>query len=74
MGIATGILVYVLCWWVIWFMVLPFGIKTQEEDGKVVKGSVKSAAVSPRILKKMAATTVISALVWGVIFYLIETV
>ena len=73
MNVVTGIMVYILCWWMIWFMILPLGIKTQAEAGEVVPGSVKSAAVNPRILKKMAATSIIAALVWGVIFYFIET-
>lgn len=73
MGFTTGLLVYVLCWWMVWFMVLPFGIKTQEEDGKVVPGTPKSAPVKPRILLKMGVTTVIAGLVWAVIFYLVET-
>ncbi len=73
MGITTGILVYLLTWWMIWFMILPIGVKTQQEQGEDVAGTVKSAPVNPLILKKMAATSVIAALVWGVIFYLIET-
>ncbi len=74
MTIATGLLVYILCWWLIWFMILPIGIVTQEESGeKIVKGTVKSAPVRPRLFRKVVATTIVSALVWGVIFYLIET-
>ena len=74
MTIATGLLVYVLCWWLVWFMFLPIGIVTQEESGeKIVKGTVKSAPVRPRLLLKVVATTIVSALVWGVIYYLIET-
>ncbi|MEE8295545.1 MAG: DUF1467 family protein [Sphingomonadales bacterium] len=73
MGIITGLLVYVLTWWMIWFMILPIGVKTQEEKGEGIPGTPKSAPVNPLILKKMAATSVVAALVWGVIFYLIET-
>ncbi len=74
MTIATGLLVYVLCWWLVWFMFLPIGIVTQEESGEeIVKGTVKSAPVRPRLLLKVVATTIVSALVWGVIYYLIET-
>ena len=55
-------------------MLLPIGIVTQEESGeKIVKGTVKSAAVKPRLLMKAGATTIITGLVWGVIYYLIET-
>ena len=74
MGIATGIMVYVICWWLIWFMVLPIGVVTQEEsDEDVVPGTVKSAPVKSRLGIKALATTVVAALVWGVIYYLIET-
>lgn len=73
MGITTGILVYILTWWMIWFMILPIGVRTQHENGEGVPGTPKSAPVNPLILKKMAATSIVAALVWGVIFYLIET-
>ena len=74
MTIATGLLVYILCWWLVWFMLLPIGITTQQESGeKIVKGTVKSAAVKPRLLKKALATTIVAGLVWGIIYYLIET-
>lgn len=73
MGVTTSILVYVLTWWMIWFMVLPIGVKTQDEQGETIQGTSKSAPVKPLILKKMAATSIVAALVWGVIFYLIET-
>jgi len=73
MGITTGILVYLLTWWMIWFMILPIGVKTQEEKGEDIPGTPKSAPVNPLILKKMAATSVVAALVWGVIYYLIES-
>lgn len=73
MGVTTGILVYIITWWMVWFMVLPIGVKTQGEKGESILGTPKSAPVKPMILKKMAATSVVAALVWGVIFYLIET-
>ncbi len=73
MGLTTAILVYVMSWWMIWFMILPIGIRTQEEEGEVVPGTPKSAPVNPRILKKMLATSIVAALVTGVIYYLAET-
>ncbi|MCH8347934.1 MAG: DUF1467 family protein [Proteobacteria bacterium] len=74
MTFVTGLMVYVICWWLIWFMILPIGIVTQQESGeKIVKGTVKSAPVRPRLLMKALATTIVTGLVWGVIYYLIET-
>ncbi len=74
MGIATGLMVYIVVWWLIWFMALPIGVVTQEEAGEdIVPGTVKSAPQKPRLRLKAIGTTVVAALVWGVIYYLIDT-
>ena len=74
MGIATGIMVYIIVWWLIWFMVLPIGVVTQEEAGEdIVPGTIKSAPKKPMLRMKAAGTTFVAALVWGVIYYLIDT-
>lgn len=73
MTLWMGLIVYSLCWWMIWFMLLPIGIRTQAEEGKVVPGTPKSAPVKPMLWKKAGATTVIAALVTGLIYYLIVT-
>lgn len=73
MQIATGILVYFMCWWMVWFILLPIGMRTQEEEGDVVPGTPKSAPAEgrARLLKKLGATTVLAAVLWGVYFYFI---
>ena len=74
MGWVTGIMVYIIVWWLVWFMALPIGVVTQEEAGDdIVPGTVKSASKKPMLKIKAAGTTFVAALVWGVIFYLIET-
>lgn len=69
----TGILIYVICWWLIWFMVLPIGLVTQQESGEgVTKGTPESAPARPRLGLKALATTLVAGAVWGVIFYLLN--
>jgi predicted secreted protein len=43
MGIGTSFAVYFLIWWVTLFVVLPFGLRTQEEDNNVTLGTTSSA-------------------------------
>mgnify|MGYP003948203265 CR=1 FL=1 len=61
MNPVTGILIYVVVWWLVLFMVLPFGVLTvREEGGEVTEGEATSAPAKPRIFLKMVITTVIS--------------
>ncbi len=68
MNPVTGILIYVVVWWLVLFMVLPFGVLTvQEEGGEVTEGEATSAPAKPRIFLKMVITTVISAVLMAAI-------
>lgn len=72
MNWATGLMVYGIIWWVVLFMVLPWGVRTAEEAGEqAVDGSASSAPVRPRILIKAVATTVVAGLVWLLIYALV---
>lgn len=59
----TGGMVYVIVWWLVFFMVLPWGIHPVEAND-VDKGHASSAPQKPRIVLKMAITTVIAAVLW----------
>lgn len=74
MGWVTGILVYAVIWWVVFFMLLPFGVRAQNEseDG-IVPGSEESAPVAPRIGRKAMWCTVLSAIVWAIVYWLITS-
>ncbi len=72
MGWISGIAVYVIIWWVVIFMVLPWGVQTIGSDD-VARGHASSAPRRPRILLKAAVTTVVAAVVWLVIFWIIDS-
>ncbi len=72
MSLTFSLAIYLLCWWVVLFAVLPFGIKTQSEEGDVVAGTTESAPVAPRIIEKMIYTTLISAVIFAIIYIVIE--
>ena len=71
--IPMAIAVYFTMWWTVLFAVLPFGVKSQEEDGHVVPGSEPGAPITPHLLKKAMWTTLASAVLFiillGVLIY-----
>ena len=68
MDIVSGIVVYILLWWWVLFMTLPFGAKAPEN---VEKGHATSAPQKPRLLMKAGVTTLIAAVLWLIVNYVI---
>jgi predicted secreted protein len=73
MTLGTGIAIYFLLWWLTLFAVLPFGIRSQSEEGKIVKGSDPGAPVISTVGRKLGWTTLVSATIFAVIFVLFAT-
>ena len=71
MSIGSGVAIYFIIWWLVLFAVLPWGVRTQAEDGEVVPGSAPSAPSTPRMLRKVIFTTVIAAVLFGIVYYVL---
>jgi len=71
MGLASGAAVFLVVWWLVLFMVLPWGIRPIDAED-VAKGQAPSAPRKPRIVTKMAITTVIASVIWGIVYLVIE--
>jgi predicted secreted protein len=69
MGWLSGILVYLVVWWLVIFMVLPWGVKPPENPEP---GHATSAPDRPMLWRKVAITSVITAVVWVIIYLAIE--
>lgn len=62
--------VFFVVWWLVLFAVLPFGLKTQDEDGEVTLGTVASAPRGPHMLRAMIWATIVALVICGGFFYL----
>ncbi len=79
MGIGTGLAIFFIIWWLVLFVVLPFGLKTQDDDGDVTLGTVSSAPRGAHMVRALIVTTLVAALiffayylavrVWGIGFH-----
>lgn len=61
MDIVTGIVVYVLLWWWVFFMALPVGNRSSATPDA---GHDPGAPVNPRLGRKALAATGIAAILW----------
>jgi len=72
MGIAGSLMVIAIAWWIAFFALLPFGIRSQLEEGRVVPGTDPSAPTAPKLRRKAIWAFVIALIVWAVLFGVIE--
>ncbi len=69
MSWLSGIVVYVILWWLVFFMALPVGVRRAAE---VKRGNDPGAPERPRLVLKAAMTTVIAGALTLLAFLLID--
>ena len=66
MTIANHLVVFLVCWWLVFFMVLPWGIKGHHETDEDFEAGIEPGApIKANIGKKMLITTGITIIVWA---------
>jgi predicted secreted protein len=69
MGILSIIFTFVMSWWTVLFITLPWGNR-QPDKGET--GMAYGAPSNPNLKKKMIATTVLSFVVTIIVYYVID--
>lgn len=72
-GWLFGSAIFGIIWFLTLFMVLPIGVRTQDEDGEVAPGSVASAPAVPHIWRRLGATTILAALLYSGVYWLLTS-
>ena len=66
MSWLSALALYLLFWVLCLFLVLPWGVRTvEEEGGQVQPGHAPSAPARPALARKLLWTTILSALLFG---------
>jgi predicted secreted protein len=65
-AISSGLAIYFVIWWIALFLTLPFGVRSQHEDGVGAPGTDPGAPVLARMGWKLLWTTIISAIAFGI--------
>ena len=72
MTLVFGLAIYFVCWWIVLFAILPFGVTTQKDAGEVVPGTAESAPIAPKMVPKLIATTIVTSIVFIFSYWLLE--
>jgi predicted secreted protein len=59
--ISTAFAIYFVIWWIMLFLTLPFGVRSQHEEGGGVPGTDPGAPIASLMGRKLIWTTVLSA-------------
>ena len=65
-SIATAFAIYFVVWWLVLFLTLPFGVRSQHEDGEGAPGTDPGAPVLARMGGKLIWTTLLSAVFFAI--------
>ncbi len=65
----TVFAIYAVVWWLVLFMVLPWGNRPIAAED-VAKGHAAGSPIRPRILVKFAITTVLSAVLFAIGYWI----
>lgn len=68
-----GVAIYGIIWFLTLFMVLPWGVVSQEENGEIMPGSSESAPAQPRIYRKLLITTGVSTVFYLLVYWLLTS-
>jgi len=63
--ISTWLAIYFVLWWIVLFVTLPFGIRSQHEDGVGAPGTDPGAPIATQMGRKLIWTTLISTVVFA---------
>ena len=64
--ISTGFAIYFVLWWIVLFLTLPFGVRSQHEDGEGAPGTDPGAPILSRMGAKLIWTTVLTTAIFAV--------
>ena len=67
MNVVTALVLYAVVWFMTFFVVIPFRLRTQGDTGEVVPGTHASAPEVHNLLKKAILTTLIALVLWAII-------
>ena len=67
--LSTAFAIYFVLWWLTLFLTLPFGVRSQHEDGVGAPGTDPGAPIATQMGRKLIWTTVISAVIFAIAWW-----
>lgn len=73
MTITAAIVLFAVTWFMVFFIVLPLGYRSQGDAGEVVPGTPAGAPAGFVVLRKAKITTLVAVVVWGLLYLIITS-
>lgn len=73
MAIASGIVLFLVIWFLTFLCILPLRIVTQGEAGTTVPGTHDGSPERHHLKRKFVITTVVTIVLWAIAAYIIIT-
>lgn len=73
MTITSILVLFSVIWFVVFFCVLPVRFVSQAAAGEITPGTPASAPADAQVAKKAQITTVIAAVVFGLVYWVIQS-
>jgi predicted secreted protein len=73
MSISAAFVLLAVCWFMVFFIVLPLRLTTQGDAGKVTPGTPAGAPAGYVVKRKAKITTLVSLVVWAVLYIVITS-
>ena len=70
MDIVSGLVVFILLWWWVFLMSLPFGVRIPDE---VESGHANSAPEKPMLRHKVTISTAIASVLFAIVYWVIDS-
>ena len=70
MSLTGSIVIYVIIWWIVFFSLLPMDVN--RDKNRKIEGEDPGSPENPKIVKKFIYTTVISTVLFLIIFNLVQ--
>ncbi|MEZ5685163.1 MAG: DUF1467 family protein [Paracoccaceae bacterium] len=67
MNLTGGIVLYAVIWFMVFFLVLPMRLTTQDEAGQVTPGTPAGAPHEAGVKRKALITTIVATALWGAV-------
>ena len=68
MSLLSSVAIFFVIWWLCLFVVLPWGVKSQEEMDDVAPGTERSAPHRPQLAMKALATTALAGVIFAAVY------
>ena len=70
MSVTGSVVVYVIIWWIVFFSLLPIDVNRNKNTK--IEGEDPGSPENPKIVKKFLYTTIISLVIFLIIYYLVD--